>query len=199
MVLPEEPVPSVNIDKDQESFTTIAASHQLNSQIQRNGRGLPTVLNYISLASKRLSALTTYSQKYRPPTPPLRSHSKQVLSDIHYSHGVYLPNTSPKPYHSSVQLKPSSSFRTDRTMVSMNTTNYSMGWPNGLPTSSSTPMYSYPTLLIQKRNIEALREPNPDSSNDPSDDSGCLFKACWPKFGGWTKRFPGLQSISKRT
>ncbi|PPQ94018.1 hypothetical protein CVT25_009866 [Psilocybe cyanescens] len=173
-----EPFTFANIDKDQESFTTIAASQQLHSQKQRNGRGLPT--------------------KYRPPTPPLRSHSKQLFSDIHSSHEVYLHNTPSNPYHRSyVQLKPSSSFRTERTMISMNTTNYSTGWPNGLPTSSSRPMYSYPTLLIQKRNVDALRAPDPDSSNDPNADTGCLFNACWPKFSGWTKRFTGFGSISK--
>ncbi|KAH9482715.1 hypothetical protein JR316_0004815 [Psilocybe cubensis] len=172
-------VASVTVDKDQESFTTIAACYQPHSQAQRIGRGLPTI--------------------YRPPTPPLRSHNKQVSSDMHNTHGVYLPNTSSKPYQSSVQLKPSSSFRTDRTMVSMNTTNYSIGWPNGQPTSSSTPMYSYPTLLIQKRNIEALKNQNTDLANDPNDDdAGCLSKACWPKFDGLAKRLR-LGSISRRT
>ncbi|KDR83675.1 hypothetical protein GALMADRAFT_133099 [Galerina marginata CBS 339.88] len=184
-----------DIDEDQESFATAPGSHHLSPHSTHRGRGLPT--------------------HYRPPTPPLRSQSKQsrrlptpadknsehvtLYSETHSSPGLYLASNSLNHYANyprlgAGSLKPTASFRTERTLVSMNT-NFSMGWPNGLGNSSERAMHSYPTFLIQKETPDALA-----NKDDASDDLGhCGIFSCWPRIclSVWAQKLRSFVVISK--
>lgn len=167
--------------------------------------------------------LIKYFQNYRPPTPPLRSHSKQsrhilVSNDkpIDASTLYSQPNSSNYPtspsssrlyLHSirvggrAASLRPSPSFRTEMTMVSMNT-NVSVGWAHGLAGGSEAGMYSHPTLLTQKRDpgVDSTMS-NREAPQRYSCAGGSILGGRWTRWksgmGRWAKKLRRAMATPK--
>ncbi|CAA7259827.1 unnamed protein product [Cyclocybe aegerita] len=146
------PKVTTDSDADKDSLTppSTLGAPSLNVR-KKQSRGLPT--------------------HYRPPTPPLPSQNKRRNStpepsstpELRQIRGVYPSGFFPPPSGtvlSNASLKPSSSFRTEKTMVSMGAT----AWPYG--SGSDREIRSYPTLLRkQSTGTLSLSDDEPDPRN----------------------------------
>ncbi|KAF8913962.1 hypothetical protein CPB84DRAFT_1758025 [Gymnopilus junonius] len=193
--------PDTFVGGDQRSLRTPQGSQIFHPHSHR-GRGLPT--------------------NYRPPTPPLRSQSKQSRH-IPFSGGKMFEavtlysqanpslypasHASSKDYSQSMQaglhtasLRPTPSFHTERTMMSMNT-NMSMGWSHPFGGASERGLYSSPTLFMQKQKSRAEVSANGHDARREHYCSSSILCGRWSnrKLGNstWARKLRKFFGVSK--
>ncbi|KAF8165281.1 hypothetical protein B0H34DRAFT_793689 [Crassisporium funariophilum] len=163
-----------------------------------------------SQSSSYLQRQRRLHQYYRPPTPPIPSQNKRLPSipgakieenftirsnaEVSLSQGRHQPMNKFGLHHEyprghpggASSLKISPSFRTEKTMVSLNT-NPSTGWSHGMTTFTDAGLYSCPTLLMHEQNRDTVK-----IAGDMSDSA-----TCWEGVEIWGKKLRSLMIFCK--